>query len=378
MRTLFVHDHRFRKIENKIYTPGGLSQLVLMRYVESFGPLHVIGRIYKENETKNSYGLIDDPRITFSNFLDHPFATINREVKKAELIIARVPSVSGLLAIIEANRQRKPCIVEVVGFCKTSWHYSGKLSLAIAEPFMTFLMKRLIKKAKYVNYVSRRFLQEEYPTKGKSVGVPDVFLEMPQDKVLENRLKRIQSMNAQTPTFGLIGSLDVDYRGQKTLMNVIKELEKNEIYAKARFLGGGNKERWVSYAKQLGIQDRIFFDGILPPGQKVLEWIDNIDILIMPTKQETLGRAIIEAMSRGCLVIGSLETAIGEQIGSDCLAYSDDCRAHVDIIKRMLEDQDYIEYCAKENFYRAFKYTNAQTDKIRLKFFEMIKKDICK
>ena len=239
-------------------------------------------------------------------------------------------------------------------------------------------MKRLIKKAKYVNYVSRRFLQEEYPTKGKSVGVPDVFLEMPQDKVLENRLKRIQSMNAQTPTFGLIGSLDVDYRGQKTLMNVIKELEKNEIYAKARFLGGGNKERWVSYAKQLGIQDRIFFDGILPPGQKVLEWIDNIDILIMPTKQETLGRAIIEAMSRGCPVIGSLETAIGEQIGSDCLAYSDDCRAHVDIIKRMLEDQDYIEYCAKENFYRAFKYTNAQTDKIRLKFFEMIKKDICK
>lgn len=349
-----------------------------MRYVESFGPLHVIGRIYNEDETKNNYGLIDDPRITFSNFLDHPFATIKREVSNAELIIARIPSVSGLLAIMEANRERKPCIIEVVGFVRAAWRYSGRLSLAIAEPFMTFLMKRLIKKAKYVNYVSRRFLQKEYPTNGKSVGVPDVFLEMPQDKVLESRLRRIQSMNPQTPIFGLIGSLDVDYRGHRTLMNVIKELEKYGIYAKARLLGGGNKERWGAYAKQLGIQDRVAFDGILPPGQRVLEWIDDIDILIMPTKQETLGRAIIEAMSRGCPVIGSLETAIGEQIGSDCLAYSDDCQAHVDIINHMLEDQDYMGYCAKENFYRSFKYTNAQTDKIRSTFFEMIKKDICK
>ena len=54
----------------------------------------------------------------------------------------------------------------------------------------------------------------------------------------------------------------------------------------------------------------------------MFEWIDNLDILVMPTLAESLGRAVIEAMSRGCPVIGSIETALPEQIGSDCITYA--------------------------------------------------------
>lgn len=375
MKVLFVHDHKFRRIKDEIYTSGGLPQDVLKRYVEAFGPLHVIGRIYDEDEKKNNYGLINDPQIVFFNLLSHPYRTIRSEVKKNELIIARIPSIAGLIAILEANRQKRPYIVEVVGLAD-AMSYSGKIYLIIAAPVIKFLMKRLVKKARYVIYVSRFFLQKEYPTNGKAVGVPDVFLETPQDIILEKRLKRIQNMNSKSPVLGLIGSLDVNYRGHKTLLNITKELEKDKIEASVRFLGIGDKERWISYAKKLDIQDRIFFDGVLPPGKEVLEWIDNIDILVMPTKQETLGRAIIEAMSRGCPVIGSIETAIGEQIGSDCLAYADDYLANGEIVKRMLDDKEYMEYCARENYYRSFKYTNSQTDKIRMKFFEMVKNDL--
>ena len=141
-------------------------------------------------------------------------------------------------------------------------------------------------------------------------------------------------------------------------------------------MGGGSKKNWIEYSRKYDVENSVIYSGTLPSGEPVLNWIDEMDILIMPTQAETLGRAIIEAMSRACPVLGSVETAIGEQIGSDCLFYAEDYIRLASLIKRMINDTDYMRYCAYENFYRSFKYSNKQTDKIRNEFFRIYKERV--
>lgn len=372
MKVLFVHDHKIRKVKDSYYSPGGLPQNVLMRYVNEFGSLTLLARIYEEKEGKNTYSLIDNPEISFVNFRDKPLSTTRIQVQNSDFIIARIPSVSGFIAIEFCRLLHKKYLIEVVGD-PYSYKYSGKIFGFPMAVFSTIFMKSAVRRAPFVSYVSRHFLQDKFPAKGYSIGIPDIFLDIPSEMILQKRLDRIAAMDRRAPVLGLIGSLDVNYRGQKTALKTIKHLENNNIFASIRFLGSGDSTRWSEYADNLGIGDRVMFDGVLPAGDKVFEWMDNIDILIMPAKQETLGRAIIEAMSRGCPVIGSADTAIGEQIGSDCLAMSDDYIAYSDIVTRMMRNGEYITFCAKENFYRSFKYSNEQTDLDRNSFFQTVK-----
>ena len=242
---------------------------------------------------------------------------------------------------------------------------------------MSIVTKWLVKNSEYVLYVSQWFLQKRYPTKGLSVACPDVFLKEPNEQVLINRLTKIDNLKEKkTLKLGLIGSLSVSYRGHSTAIKALDLLKRQGVSCQLYFLGGGSKKNWIEYSRKYDVENSVIYSGTLPSGEPVLNWIDEMDILIMPTQAETLGRAIIEAMSRACPVLGSVETAIGEQIGSDCLFYAEDYIRLASLIKRMINDTDYMRYCAYENFYRSFKYSNKQTDKIRNEFFRIYKERV--
>lgn len=367
MKVLFAHDHKFRKIEGDYYSIGGLSNDVLSRYVNNFGTVNVIARVIPKQVTDRNLSQITNKKVSIFDSKDKSYS-IKRLVSESDIVIARLPSALGMRAIWYAEKSKKPYFIEMVGDPWTSLWYYGNLKGKIAAPIITILNKILVKRSKYVIYVSRRFLQDRYPTKGYSVGCSDAVLDMPQKEILE---KRIQKINMdENIILGLIGSLAVDYRGHGTVIKAVSELKKRGINCKVHFLGGGSKEKWEKVANEYGVTESVEYCGTLPSGEPVLEWIDNVDILTMPTLQETLGRAIIEAMSRGCPVIGSIETAIGEQIGSDCLCKAKDYISLANMVERMIKDRDYMKYCAQENFYRSFKYTNDQTDRIRNAFFE--------
>ena len=60
MKLVFVHDHKFRQVNGKIYSLGGLSNEALLRYVNVFGDTTVIARILKEDNTGDKYSEITD------------------------------------------------------------------------------------------------------------------------------------------------------------------------------------------------------------------------------------------------------------------------------------------------------------------------------
>lgn len=293
---------------------------------------------------------------------------ITELVKQCDAAIVRLPTTTCNAATGICRATKTPYMIEVVGdpFAALFYHSNkGKL----LAPLAGLKMKRQVKRAEKVLYVSRAFMQQRYPTKGESVGCPDANIPCIDNAALDKRLLKIQENN-RSFCLGLIGSLNVNYRGHDTLIKALSVLRGEGYDCKVRFLGGGNTERWKNYSDNLNVAEFVEFSGTVPSGAPVYEWIDNIDILVMPTKVESLGRAVIEAMSRGCPVIGTRTTALGELVSDDCLVNPDDVKAVVAVIKNIIDSPEYAKYCAYENFYRAHKYLNSMTDPIRTDFFK--------
>lgn len=388
MRLLFVHGARVVKSEaGRLYTDGSFTQELWNRYLLLSKDFHVLLRDSKEvvpNKQAQKLSEINEELIGVSVVPDdikprshalNPVVQkeINRivsyEVQKADAIIIRMPSGVGERAVYYAKKYKKNYLIEAVGDVYTAYKYYGGIQGKILAPIKREINRKIIREAPFVLYVSNTFLQDRYPTRGISIGCPDVTLNKPNIDVLRKRINKIHESTEEI-ILGLIGVLGVNYRGHATAIRTVKVLLNRGINVRIKFLGSGSPSQWLELSRNLGIEDKVEFCGSLPGGNLVMEWIDDIDILIMPTKQETLGRAIIEAMSRGCPVVGSRETAIGEQLGSDCLALSDDYEGFADIIERMVGDLNYMEYCAYENFYRSFKYCNEELDKRRSSFYK--------
>ena len=91
-------------------------------------------------------------------------------------------------------------------------------------------------------------------------------------------------------------------------------------------------------ARDLKIQDRVEFRGNLPAGDAVFAELDQADLFVLPSRQEGLPRAAIEAMARGLPCIGSRVGGIPELIGPDELVPPDDAGALANKIVELLRD----------------------------------------
>lgn len=372
MRMLFIHDNRFWKKGDIYYSYGHFAyDLLWKRYLRYFDEIVVGGRIEETNEEgiETRFSVSSGEKVSFfplpnlmsfSGLKQYSKAKqkITEEINKADCTVIRLPSNLGYLACSIAKKLKKKYVVEVVGCTWDDlWNYGTALG-KIYAPFSFLIEKKCVRKADNVLYVSRRFLQNRYPNKRFNMGCSDTNISKTDISVLEQRVKKIRDMkNASEIRIGLIASLNVGYKGHDTAMLALKEILPKHNNLKLCFLGDGDKTKWENMAKELGVLDRVEFSGALPGGEAVLNWIDGIDIFVMPSLQETLGRALIEAMSRGCPCIGGAGTAVPEQLPDDCIHARKDYKELGDMLCYMIENPQYAELCAVENYQRSKKYS---------------------
>lgn len=372
MKALFVHDNRFYDYHGEIYSFGHFSyDLLWTRYLAYFDEIVVGGRIVPTTEanTVRAFSKSGGPAVSFIDLPDlmtpagvlrlgRAWRRLREASAQVDCVIARVPSSLGSLACLAARSLGKPYAVEVVGCAWDAFtNYGTAMGTLSALPF-TLLEKYTVARAPYAIYVSRHFLQQRYPNRHVSVGCPDAVIPATPEEVLEARLRRIEAGFAGRPVrFGLIASLYVGYKGHGTAIRALASIKHLIPDFRLCFLGDGDPARWQRLADDCGIGPQLEICGTLPGGAPIMQWLDNIDVFLMPSLQETLGRALLEAMSRGCPALGSRETAIPEQLGDDCLHRGRDHRELAALIRFLLDHPRYMQLCAIENFHRARKYS---------------------
>ena len=370
---LFVCDNVFVRDGDNIYS-NSFSYSILKRYVDIFTQVTVVGRV-EERSMVDNISLASGEGVEFI-FLDSisnvgSFFGKRREYRQFlsliigdyDGVIIRLPSEFGLLVSSIARAKDIPYLAEVVGCGFEAMRYYGGVRSKIYAPILYLKMRYAIQKAPFVCYVTQEFLQKRYPTRGESISISDVYIPLINEKVLSKRLDKIKSQ--QKIIIGTIAFLDVDYKGLDTAIKAISMVREDVAY---QILGEGNPQRYQKMAKNIQIK----FDKNLPQGERVWEWLDNIDIYIQPSLTEALPRSLIEAMSRGCVCIASSVGEIPTLLDKKMLHTPKDIDKLSELISTVIDNRELQIEQAKLNFNKAQQYNSDILDKRREEFYSSI------
>lgn len=291
---------------------------------------------------------------------------IEREIKKSDAVIVRTfSSMSAGMFHRIINKYHKKVLVESVG-CSWDAMWNHGVRGKILAPYSFFTTRKIIRNADYVCYVTDFFLQKRYPAMGKQIAVSDVDIPDTDVQVLDERREKIRNHKGKFK-IATVGSVDVDYKGQKFVIQALAELKKHgnnqfEYYC----IGGGNSRKLKILAERLGISERVFFPGAMLH-DKVMEFLDEMDIYIQPSLLEGLPRSLVEAMSRGLPAFGSKAGGIPELLDEKCMFKRKEVGQIADILESVNEKM-LLEW-SERNFEAAKKYEPSKNNQRRIQFY---------
>jgi glycosyltransferase involved in cell wall biosynthesis len=267
------------------------------------------------------------------------------------------------------KKLNKPYLIEMVG-CPWDalWNHSrvGKF----VAPIMYLLCKNVIKEAPYVVYVTNEFLQNRYPTKGKSISCSNVILPENDENVLQQRLNKIRNEKYDKKIIiGTCATAGSRYKGQQNVIRALKILKNKGYEVEYQLVGGGDTSYLKSIAKKYDSYENVKFMGVLAHNE-VFEWLDTIDIYVQPSLTEGLPRALVEALNRGCPAIGSDAGGIPELLGKENIYKRKSYKEFADVFEKANINK---EELAIRNFEKAKEYEKNKLEARRSEFFNMFK-----
>ncbi len=149
---------------------------------------------------------------------------------------------------------------------------------------------------------------------------------------------------AQESRLVLFAGQVIERKGVKELLDAWKKIDSEKYQAQLLLIGddiqndGAYREQMQTYASSEGIHAT--FMGFQ---RNVPEWLQAADIAVVPSREEPLGNATLEAMATGLPVIGTLTGGIPEMIETEktgLLVRVNDPDGLANAMQRLLENPD--------------------------------------
>lgn len=368
----FIHDAPLvEDTESRIVYSRGFPYEIWQRYRQVFDKVTVCTRMRfgvtsKGMGVSSGQGVSFQPADAYKNPLSliFRFNKIYNQVAKAvsgsDAVILRLPSVLGLIGFVAVRRLNRPYLVELVGSPFEAYKNRGRIGRAIA-PLMAGINRYVVKRAPYCIYVTESFLQEYYPTSGKSASISNVDVDtsnVPSERKQPSSIIRM----------GSSGKVDVPYKGYETVVRALDRVP-NVFFEVA---GGGESASLLSHAAASGVSDRVKALGRLNKAE-LFAWLDSLDLYIQPSYTEGLPRAVLEAMSRGLPVIASDVGGVPELLNPEFLFPAGDSEAIATKIETLLARRDF-EEIGINNYERSKRYDRLLLNSRRTTMLESFRK----
>lgn len=297
---------------------------------------------------------------------------VEQLVKEVDVCVCHVPCGHSHQVIKYAKKYGKPYMTVVCG-CPWDalWNFDWRGKLM--APGAYFALKAVQRDSPFSIYVTNEFLQKRYPTNGKSIGCSNVNVSTGIAGVLERRLENIEKRKSEGRILriGTAAAMNVPYKGQEYVIRALAQLKQEGINYEYHLIGLGADDRLRGIAAEEGVTEIVQFHGSLPHDE-VLAFMDDLDIYVQPSKQEGLPRATIEAMSRGCLCMGSRVAGIPELLEPAYLFKKGSVSEIANILRKVTPDS--LVSQAKRNFNKAKEYDCDVLNERRRMFIEDFKK----
>jgi phosphatidylinositol alpha-1,6-mannosyltransferase len=391
-------EHYSRAPSGAVYCSGFAKYAVWSRYLDVFDDLLVLARVTKSDRQEDEQQRADGPGVSFRPLPDHtgPWQYLyvrgqarmitRHAITECSAYLLRVPGIVSQMVWHEIVRAKKPYALEVMG---DPWDALGPgtwphISRPIFRSIATVQLKHICSDATAINYVTSETLQKRYPPSKNAyaVGFSDVSLEktdLPGDKV-QARNRRFHELpwhcaKNDTPIrIGFIGSFALMYKGPDTLLHAAA-LCQDRLNFQLIMVGVGRYlPEMQTLAARLNIAHRVEFRGELSSGHSIFEFLDCIDLFVMPSRAEGLPRALVEAMSRGCPCIASAVGGIPELLDASDLAPVGAPEKLAKLILDVAADSNRLLAMSVRNLAKAAQFNPEALNRSRHAFLEEVKR----
>jgi phosphatidylinositol alpha-1,6-mannosyltransferase len=390
--------HYSSAMSGAIYSSGPATYSFWRRYLDAFNEVVVIARIRSGYVQENDHQRADGPGVSFRSLPDHtgPWQYLHNSRAARSIVrvtiaectsyLLRTPGLVGQLVWGEIVRLKKPYALEVLG---DPWEALGPRTWkSVLRPVFRVLatqqLKRICSGATAINYVTSGTLQKRYPTSKSAYvgGFSDVNLDhasVPAE-IIQNRYRRLhespwQDAKSNGPVrVGFIGSFESMYKGPDTLLRAAA-LCRSRLNFQLILVGAGRYlPKMKTLAVKLGIVDRVEFLGELSSGRSIFEFLDSIDLFVMPSRAEGLPRALVEAMSRGCPSIATSVGGIPELLEASDLVPAGSPEKLAKLIFEVATDSNRLLAMSARNLSKAAQFNPQMLQEARRAFLEEVKR----
>jgi glycosyltransferase involved in cell wall biosynthesis len=389
MNCLVVTEQRFHATpDGAVWTESPFARRFWDRYLDVFGGVVVLARVRRVGEVPAGWARADGEGVAFADVPSYvgPVAYLRRAravrsaavaaLRRADAVILRVGS--QLAAVLEPSlrRSRKPYGVEVIGD-----PYDVFAPGAVVHPLRPFFrwwfprqLRRQCAGACAASYVTERMLQRRYPPHPSAFATHYSSIDLPAVALAPG--PRPAGAGGGPARLISVGTLEQLYKAPDVLIDAVAACASRGVDLEVGLVGDGRfRPALQERARGLGIGDRVRFLGHLPPGEAVRAALDSADLFVLPSKQEGLPRAMIEAMARGLPCIGSTVGGIPELLPPEDLVPPGDAGALAAKIAGVLADPARMAAMSARNLDRARGYRDDVLRARRVAFYRHVREE---
>ena len=169
------------------------------------------------------------------------------------------------------------------------------------------------------------------------------------------RDKPRQYNDGEKLTIGVVSRLET-IKGMDLVVPAFAEIHKDFPETSLLVVGDGSlRESMEAKTISYGLSDSVSFAG-RQPQNRLQEFYDKIDILLMPSRSEGFGLTAVEGMARGCVLVAADTGGLPEVVrdGKDgYLHIPEDIQDLSDKIKDLIDDRNRMEIFSKAALQRA-------------------------
>jgi glycosyltransferase involved in cell wall biosynthesis len=293
-----------------------------------------------------------------------------------DAVILRLPSVLAFVAEGWLRSTGRPFAVEIVG---DPWDALAPGAhrhplRALFRQALARSQRRLCAASCVSSYVTRQALQQRYPPRPGSLSQGCSDVELPNSVFVER--PRCEPSAPPQPALVTVGSLHHLYKAPDVLLEAVARCRRNGLDTRLTLVGDGQyRAALEARCRVLGIQEQVVFRGQLPFGEAVRGELDRADLFVLPSRQEGLPRALLEAMARGLPAIGSSVGGIPQLLSREDLAPPSDPAALARKIEQVCRDASRLQRMSERNLTRAREYEETRLEGRRELFLDRLRSE---
>ncbi|MBV9303131.1 MAG: glycosyltransferase family 4 protein [Acidobacteriaceae bacterium] len=387
MNLLIAQDHRFSRLpDGSVWTTLSCSRSFFERYLAVFTSVSVLARVEKTASVPETARRVDGegvnvlpvvhyvgPKEYIRNFR-RLRSDIRRAAKPEGAVILRASSQIGNALEPHLRSVGHPYGLEIVGD-----PYDTFSPGAVRHPLRPFfrwwftrILRRQCARAAATAYVTAQALQKRYPpgpdkftTHYSSIELhPEAFAPRPRPQPAPGRPLRIL----------MVGTIQELYKAPDVLIRAFAMCRNRGLNAELVLAGGGRQMPMLKrLASEIGVSGCTHFLGPVPGGAPVREQLDAADLFVLPSRQEGLPRAVIEAMARALPCISTTVGGIPELLEPEYLVPPNEVEALADKIWSLATNPPRMESASARNLEKAKEYSEEILAKRRLAFYSHLR-----